>query len=328
MSKFRTNISDLSSTLKFEHQLPVLLLGSCFAEHIGAQLSQYKFSRLLNPFGILYNPFSIGNALEFLIQKKTFEEKDLIQANGLWHSFDHHGHFSKSSAIETLHTINASAHEASQFLKKSKRLVLTFGTSNVFVYKNTQQIVANCHKIPNQDFDRKALSVDAILQKLSPVLEQLKTKTSDLEILLTVSPVRHSRDGLIENQRSKARLLIACEQLCKQHDFVHYFPSYEIMMDDLRDYRFYTQDMLHPNQTAIDYIWDFFGKTYFTDSTKELNLKIGHIIKASEHRAFHPNSEAHQHFIKKQLSLINDIQKEVDLDFAKEMEIFQKQLIE
>jgi hypothetical protein len=327
MSRFRTSIPKVSYPFGFSHTLPILCLGSCFAENISQRLADHKFSTLVNPFGILYNPHSIGIALEYLIKGHSFSEKDLFSANGLWHSFDHHGHFSKPDPSAAIRNINKKIQEGSIFLKGTKRLVLTFGTSNVFIYKKTQQIVANCHKVPNQEFERTALSVEDILEKLQPVFQQLKSANPDLEILLTVSPVRHIRDGLIENQRSKARLVLVCEQLCKAFDFTHYFPSYEILMDDLRDYRFYAADMIHPDEVAIDYIWKYFSQCFFKEETIDLNSKISKIVNASWHRPFHPQSPAHQDFIVKQIRLIEQIQTRHNLlDFEKELVDLRSQL--
>ncbi len=327
MLKFRTKIPNSSFSFDFDHRQPILCMGSCFAEHIGSKLTSFKFTSLLNPFGILYNPYSIASGLEQLSSNRIFSEEDLFEANGQWHSFDHHGHFSDPEKTKAIQNINLKIEEGFHFLKKTNRLILTFGTSNVFVYKKTQEIVANCHKVPNHEFERKALSIESILEKLNPIFDQLKNQNPDLEILLTVSPIRHIRDGLIENQRSKSRLLLACEQLSKKANFIHYFPSYEIMMDDLRDYRFYKEDMIHPSDLAINYIWDYFDQCFFSAETRDLNLKISKIINAVQHRPFHPESEEHQSFLNKQLKAIERIQNEFNyLDFEKEVEIVNKQI--
>jgi GSCFA family protein len=319
MSTFRTTIPKIFFPFTFSHKLPTLCIGSCFSENIGHKLDQGKFPVLINPFGIQYNPHSIGNTLEYLLNEHLFSEKDLFKLNGLWHSFDHHGHFSKPDLSVAIQRINETLQTGSTFLKKTKRLVLTFGTSNVFIYKKTQQIVANCHKVPNQEFERNTLTIDSIIEKLYPIFIQLKSKNSDLEILLTVSPIRHIRDGLIENQQSKARLLLACEQLCQTLDFIHYFPSYEIMMDDLRDYRFYATDMIHPNELSIDYIWQYFSQCLFNEETKDLNSKISKISSAANHRPFHPESSVHQDFVTKQIQIIQQIQTKYDfLNFEQE----------
>ena len=315
MLKFRTKIPNSSFSFDFDHRQPILCMGSCFAEHIGSKLTSFKFTSLLNPFGILYNPYSIANGLEQLSSNRIFSEEDLFEANGQWHSFDHHGHFSDPEKTKAIQNINLKIEEGFHFLKKTNRLILTFGTSNVFVYKKTQKIVANCHKVPNHEFERKALSIKSILEKLNPIFDQLKNQNPDLEILLTVSPIRHIRDGLIENQRSKSRLLLACEQLSKKANFIHYFPSYEIMMDDLRDYRFYKKDMIHPNETAVEYIWKQFKNTWTHESSNDLMTEIDTIQKGLTHRPFNKSSVQHQQFIESLQLKINKLQEQHQITF-------------
>lgn len=326
MSIFRTHIPNQSYSYQIHHQHPILAMGSCFAAHIGTKLADYKFQSMLNPFGILYNPYSIGHALECLIENRKYQATDLFQARGLWHSFDHHGLFSNAEQEQTLQQINQAIEAGHHFLSNCERLILTFGTSKVFVHKANQQIVANCHKLDNQDFERVSLRIPKILQKLRPSLQQIKAKNPKLEILLTLSPVRHIRDGHIENQRSKARLLLACEQLCQEFDYVHYFPSYEILMDDLRDYRFYQADMIHPNSTAIDYIWTYFEQSFFNDSTLALNKKVRKVLAAAKHRPIHPESTIHQNFIEQQVKQIQLLIKEHPfLDFKQELAHYKNQ---
>ncbi len=327
MSKFRTLIASTPFSFNIRHSHPTLCLGSCFAENIGSKLKDFKFPTLINPFGILYNPFSIGNAMETLLQTQVYSNADLFESNGLWHSFDHHGQFSNPDQSVCLKNINNSLHSGKRFLQSANRIILTFGTSNVFFHKKTQKIVANCHKVPNDQFERSALTINDIVEKLRLIFNQLNVNQPTIEIILTVSPIRHIRDSLVENQRSKSRLLLACDQLCKEFDFVHYFPSYEIMMDDLRDYRFYTPDMLHPNELAIEYIWEYFNNSFFDKETISLNTKISKIIKAIKHRPFHPNSDAHQGFILKHLALIDQLKTMHDfLDFDQDRAILATQL--
>lgn len=318
MSKFRTVLPKFSFPFQFSHSDPTFCIGSCFAETIGHRLAAHKFSTLINPFGILYNPFSIGNALTFLLEERRYYEKDLFEYNELWHSFDHHGHFSQPDLLQTLQNINEKIASGNSFLKKARRMMITFGTSHVFIEKKTRKIVANCHKLPSLEFEPSTLTITAMLNKLIPIFQELKSGQPSLEILLTVSPVRHIRDGLVENQRSKARLHLLCEKLCDTFDFVHYFPSYEIIMDDLRDYRFFNSDLIHPNEQAIDYIWEYFGNSFFSNHTKDLNSKIIKIINGLNHRPFHPASNAHQSFRKKILEWIIQIEEENSLDFTQE----------
>ena len=328
MQHFRTTLSIPNFDFDINHQNHVFCIGSCFAENIAQKLQNSKFNTQLNPFGILYNPFSIAKSLYLLLEGKQFKENQLFENQVLWHSFDHHGQFSKPDKIATLNGINEELLKSQTFLKQTNRLIVTMGTANVFVLKKNGKIVANCHKLPGNEFVRKRLSVKTIVEKLSAAFEKLKTQHPDLQIIVTVSPIRHIRDGLIENQKSKAILLLALDEICNSLDFVHYFPSYEILLDDLRDYRFYKSDLIHPNDLAVDYIWDVFKQSFFSEETIELNAKIEKIIAASNHRPFHEASDNHQTFLKQQLKIIENLIEEYPfLDFDPEINLFKSQLI-
>ena len=328
MSDFRTILPLQKSSLSIDYQSPVLCIGSCFTENIGQRLLHYKFSALLNPFGILYNPISIQNSLAQLLNGQPYTKEDLFFHQDLWHSFNHHGAFSNPNQSGMLANINSRLKEGQLFLKKTKVLILTFGTSNVFLKKSTGNIVANCHKIPNTAFEKKRLTIQEIVEGLTPVLKQLKAINPELEIIFTVSPVRHLKDGLLENQRSKATLLLAMEALAQQFSFAHYFPAYELVMDDLRDYRFFEKDMAHPNELAIDYIWKAFQTTYFSDSTKAIFKQVKKVVQASLHRPFHPQTPTHQQFVKKQLEKIELLEQQYSFfKLTKERDLFQTQLI-
>jgi hypothetical protein len=323
---FRTILQHKPSPFQISHQGGVLCIGSCFAEHIFERLNSFKFSTLLNPFGIIFNPISIAKSLEILLdENRLFEKKDLFQHLGGWHSFQHHGSFSNPREELVLEKINNALLEARVFLKKAEFLVLTFGTSNVFVSEKTGQVVANCHKVPQKYFIHKKLSSDEIIVTLDDVFRKIARAFPHLKIITTVSPVRHIRDGLVANQVSKAKLLVALDNLASLHSNLAYFPSYEIMMDDLRDYRFYKKDLIHPNEMAVDYIWDFFSKTFFTEKTMELNAKLEKINLAQTHRPFHPESEEHLKFKKNQLVKIEELEKGFPfLDLGKEKDFFGK----
>jgi hypothetical protein len=310
MSRFRTTIDLPDYPFSFHHSYPVMSIGSCFAEHMHQRLEHAKFSALLNPFGIIYNPYSIVKVLEYLLDSQSYRQDQLVFDQERWHSLDHHGRFSKDSTAETLKAINNELEIARDFLQKTKRLILTFGTSKVYLYKKTKVIVANCHKIPTTEFERKDLSIDEMTLALNEILSRLQQVFPTLEVVLTVSPVRHIRDGIIAQQRSKARLLITCANLTKQLNHVHYFPAYEIMMDELRDYRFYASDMIHPSEVAVDYIWDQFRNSFFEEETESLFQSIRKIQKASSHRPFNPSSSDHQAFISKQIKRINEMEKQ------------------
>ncbi len=294
--QFRTVLKPQKSTFEIGYELPTLAFGSCFAENIGKRLSAIQMPILINPFGILYNSISIVKNINYLMTDNFYTENDIFQHDGLWHSKNHHGRFSSPQKAEILRGINDDILKARNFLKETKRLIITLGTAHVFVEKSTGEVVANCHKLPPQYFDKKRLSVVEIVENLKPIIEKLNAQLIDLEIIITVSPIRHLRDGFIENQKSKATLLLATEQICNDFPNVHYFPAYEIMMDDLRDYRFYEADMIHPNQQAIDYIEAFFRETFFTEKTQKIAFEVEKINAMLQHRPLHNDTDGYQLF--------------------------------
>lgn len=321
---FRTILSAPSPTFEINHRQALLLIGSCFTEHIGRQLEARKFQTFTNPFGIVYNPESMVSCLERLLAgNQAFTEEELFENAGLWHSWEHHGRFSHPERAKTLAAINEVYARAAAFLTKTDVLLLTFGTSDVFVLKETAKVVANNHKMPAVHFETRRLSVDEIVVRCAHALNALREKSPDIKVVLTVSPVRHIRSGLIENQRSKARLVLACEELESRLDFVHYFPAYELLLDDLRDYRFYDTDMLHPSETAVQYTWEYFSDSFFSEKTKSLNERIEKIGAAARHRPFHPDTAQHRAFQVAQLEVIATIEAEMPgLDFSMEKQIF------
>ena len=328
MTDFRTILPPPDFDFSLTHQDIILSMGSCFAEHIGQRMANYKFASILNPFGIMYNPVSISTALHHLLSGKDYQASDLFFHQELWHSFDHHGAFSNADQELMLSQINENVKRVGAMLKKMTCLIVTLGTANVYVHKNSDRVVANCHKLPGQDFYRKMLSPEDIVAQLGGVLSQIKKLSPKLNVLLTVSPVRHIRDGLVENNQSKARLLLAVEKMVGVYDWVHYFPAYELIIDDLRDYRFFNNDLVHPSDMAIDYVWEYFANAFFPVETKELNKSIEKIIRASQHRPFHAESSAHQIFLQKQLLQISGLEKAFpSLNFEKERHIFETQFI-
>lgn len=330
MKEFRTPLTPCPLPgLTINYNTPVLNIGSCFAQNIGLKLSRLKFNTLINPFGILFNPISIANCLERLLSKQPYKANDLVFNNGLWHSFDHHSSFSGPLKEETLHKINTSLQTATSFLQNTQWVIITLGTAHVYFLHEGARAVANCHKFPASAFEKRCISLEEAKNILTGILSKLTSQFPHLSILLTVSPVRHLKDGFVENQRSKAVLLLAADQMVRQFDQVHYFPAYELVMDDLRDYRFYEKDMIHPNEIAIDYIWEFFQATYFTAETKALMAKIESFVKATSHRPLFPDSPAHQSFIKGQLKAIEQFEGEnPDLDFNTEKSQLASQIIE
>ena len=312
--EFRTKIKIPKSPFSITHQDKILLSGSCFTENIGEYLKYYGFNVNLNPFGIIYNPVSIFSNLNTMMAKKKYTENDLSKRNELFFSFDHHGVFSDTNKDKILETINEQIEIANAHFTDSKYIIITLGSSFVYHHVEQNKIVANCHKIPNTQFERLLLSVEEIVAAYNAISHQLKDKT----ILFTVSPVRHWRDGAIENQRSKSILIESIHQLITQHKNCFYFPAYEIMMDELRDYRFYDEDMIHPNAVAVKYIWQQFSETYFNDTTVEINKLILKGKLMHEHRTKHSDTEEEESFTKQKLQFSKEFKAkfpDIEIDF-------------
>jgi hypothetical protein len=272
-----------------------MALGSCFAENIGLQLAAFRFDIDINPFGILYNPASIAASLNRLLDGNAFTGNDLTERNGLWHSFSHHGQFSAASTNETLKLINDRFYAAADRITTCNHLLITFGTSWIYQLRDNQQIVANCHKFPESHFTRRRLSVEEISEEWIALTERLRKINPEVNIIFTVSPIRHWRDGAHENLLSKSTLLLAIDRI-GQSAGTAYFPAYELMMDELRDYRFYAADMLHPSTQAVTYIRERFSGVWFDEATKQALAEVEQINKALLHRPLHPDSEEYIHF--------------------------------
>jgi len=328
MKTYRTVLNVVKSNDEIAHQNKLLSMGSCFSENIGERLLDYKFSVIVNPYGILFNPIAIAQSLRQIIDYRKFSESDIFYYNQRWQSFFHHGRFANVDKKTCLNDINTGIKQTHQHIQNLDYLMLTLGTANVFVHKKSNEIVANCHKVASDEFERKRLNINEITAAFEPLFNQLKTINPNLKIIFTVSPVRHIRDGLVENQRSKATLLLAIDELVEKYNFVSYFPAYELVLDDLRDYRFFKDDMIHPSKLAIDYVWDYFTKTYFSEKTKELNHQIDKIIQAKNHRSFDEYSESHQKFIQSQIQKIHRLEAQFSfLNFENELNWFKSRLI-
>ncbi len=295
--QFRTTLSLPKSSFYLSYEKPLLMLGSCFTKNIGTRLQSLHLPVLTNPFGIVYNPISMAKNITYLMTDGIFSEKDIFKEGDLWHSWQHHSRFSSPEKTEILRGINDELSMARNHFAKTKILILTLGTANVFIEKKSNQIVNNCHKVPSHFFDKKRLSVDEVISNLKSVFEKTFIQNADCQIVMTISPIRHLRDGLIENNRSKAVLLLACAELSDLFPNVHYFPAYELVIDDLRDYRFYAPDMMHPTDQAIDYIWQHFTDTFFTEKTKIIAEEVQKINLMKQHRPLHPNTEGYQQFV-------------------------------
>lgn len=332
MKTFRTVFPIQRAPFALTHADRLLLVGSCFTEHIGTRLSAGKFDVLVNPNGIVYNPVSVARSLASLLwghheDSGRPHSNNLFEHNGLWHSWEHHGVFSKPDKTAAEDDIRQAQKQAAEFLQKTDYLLLTLGTADVFILRETGQVVANCHKVPANRFEQRMLTVPETVQTLSEVLSQIKTELPEIRVILTVSPVRHLRNGFVENQRSKAVLVLACAELCEQFDYLHYFPAYELLLDDLRDYRFYAPDMIHPNEQAIDYIWERFSETYFAPETQRLLDQIGKITAAARHRPFNPDTAEHRAFARAQLEKIGElVEKNPGLEFNTEKACFEQML--
>lgn len=324
---YRTIVAPKDYDFNISHQSSLLLIGSCFSENIGNKLIANKFNTLINPSGILFNPISIVNTLNDIIEEKEFPEKDLHFENGLYHSFAHHGRFSGPNSEEVLTRINRSREEATLFLKKTDVIIVTLGSSWAYRYNDTGEFVANCHKVPNKKFTKELLEVGFIVEKLHWIIDKLQAVNSNLKIIFTISPVRHWKDGAEENTLSKSILHVAAHQLASSKSS-YYFPSYEMVIDDLRDYRFYKEDMLHPNNVAIDYVWNGFGEAFFSNETVRLNKVICKIAAAIKHRPFNSLTKEHQQFLEIQLKNIADLKKKnATINFDKEIGFFKNHLI-
>lgn len=287
---------DITPHRLIDYSRPFLLLGSCFSEHIGQRLLQSRFPVCVNPFGVLYNPQSILQALQRLWDNKPFTADELVHAGGLWHSFMHHGSFSSADADTTLQHINSAYSQSALRMADTKTYLITFGSSWVYEYEG--KVVANCHKMPQKAFTQRRLTVDEIVLPWKQMIAQIQAQVPDAEFLFTVSPMRYREHGPLAAGTNKAVLLLAVEQLTQQPG-VHYFPSYEIMMDELRDYRFYAADMIHPSDVAVEYIWERFKATQLTREAQTLLPRIEHLTKQLAHRPLHPDSDESRRFQQK-----------------------------
>jgi len=313
--RFRTEISLTPLAEGIDHSAKIFALGSCFAERISERLTRAKFRVSSNPFGVLFNPLSIAKSIERLATKCEFLARDLHSGGEGYYTFDAHSSLNGNSEAEALERLNEAVSQGTKSLNEADWVILTFGTA--WVYERNGTVVANCHKQPAKEFERRRLSVEEIVKQYTSLFDGI---LHGKKIILTVSPVRHLGDGLQENSVSKAILRLAVEQLCEQYENVHYFPSYEIVMDDLRDYRYYDEDLAHPSKMAVEYVWEQFRNYALTDKARELLLKIEQIVSAAEHRPFNPTSEEHRAFCRKMLEKANAIS---EVDFAKEKRLFE-----
>jgi len=282
-----------------DYNSKIVLFGSCFAENIGEKLEFFKFQNTVNPFGILFHPKAIENCITDVINCKSFSKDDLFMYNERWHCFDVHSKLSNPDKEVLISDLNAKVKQTNRQIKAATHIIITLGTSWVYRFIESDRVVANCHKVPQKRFLKELLSVDDVVQSLDAIVELVKLENPQASIIFTVSPIRHAKDGFMENNLSKSHLISGIHQILNEKHNVFYFPSYEIMMDELRDYRFYGEDMLHPNQTAINYIWEGFKDVWVSESTKITMNQVETIQKGLSHRPFNKSSEQHEEFLKK-----------------------------
>jgi len=300
-------------------------VGSCFTEHIGNYLQEVKFRTLQNPHGILFDPISVCNSITSYIENKIYNETDLFYLNEAWHSWQHHSRFSGMDKIDVLNKINASQKEAHQFLQQADWLIITLGSSFVYKLVENNQAVANCHKAPAQTFTKHLNTIEETIVALDTLMYRLFQFNPHLKILFTISPVRHLRDGVVDNNRSKARLIEAIHHLVNKFDKLHYFPAYELVIDVLRDYRFFDIDLAHPNYAATQFVLEKFAQSCFSEEASHLMEEIKKLVIAYNHKPFNAQSNQHQNFLKNQLEKTKQIQKNYSyLDFSKEIEYFSR----
>lgn len=290
----KVEISTFSEEINHKHHL--LLIGSCFTQSIGEKLEVAKFNTLLNPFGIIYNPVSIKNSFNFINENKRFIEQELFLENGVWKSFYHHSCFSDSNIEKTLESINRSINNAHVFLQNTEYLFITLGTSWIYEHLEKNIIVSNCHKISPNKFNRRLLKIHEIIDSLNEIIRISKNANPNISIIFTVSPVRHLKDGHQANTISKSLLFAALQSIKENNSNIFYFPAYEILMDELRDYRFYADDMIHPSSKAIEYIWESFCNTFFNAETIDLIKEILDLKVAMQHKPFFTETEDYKNF--------------------------------
>ena len=320
---FMLDINIKSPDVPVKYGENIMLMGSCFTEHIGNRLEELKFNTLQNPNGILFDPVSVCKSLVSYIENKQYTASDLFYLNELWQSWQHHSRFSGMDQQNVLAQINASQQKAHDFLKNVDWLIVTLGSSFSYRLAENNDSVANCHRAPAQTFRKHLLSIEETVTSLDTTMHRLFHFNKKLKIIFTVSPVRHIRDGVVENNRSKARLLEAVHHMVNKFDRLYYFPAYELVIDVLRDYRFYDVDMVHPNYPATEFVFEKFVEYYFSDTSKDLMKEIRQIAIARRHRSSQPNTNAHQQFLKshfekaKKLSALYPF-----LNLSEEMEYF------
>jgi hypothetical protein len=296
--QFTTKIPIPKNHFPIDYNSKTLLLGSCFAENIGRKFEYFKFQSTTNPFGIIFNAVSLEKLIRRAVENRTFTENDIFFHNELWHCYEVHSELSNPDKEEFLSNLNSILESTHRHITSLTHCIITLGTSWVYRNMESNEIVANCHKVPQKHFTKELLSISQTEVSLQNLVSLIHSVNPNCHFIFTVSPVRHIKDGFVENTLSKAHLITALHKTITHYPSpMTYFPSYEIMMDELRDYRFYAEDMLHPSQTAIDYIWEQFATSTISEESQSLMIEIESVQKSLAHKPFNPNSESHQKFI-------------------------------
>lgn len=327
--RYFTEIQIPESDIKIDYHSKIIMLGSCFTENIGEKLERLKFSIDLNPFGILYNPVSVASSLEILLARRLMAADDLFFSEGVWQSFYHHGRFASPDKDQTLELMNSRILAGHKNLLSADFLFLTLGTAWAYEYIKTGMVVSNCHKVPASQFRRHRLSEPEITSSFLNLLKKLRETNPKLKVIFTVSPVRHWKDGAVENQVSKATLIVAISRILEEvgDAVAGYFPSYEIMMDELRDYRFYADDKIHLSDVAISHIWERFSGAFITTEARTTMKEVQKILDAAGHRPLNPGTPEFAGFAANYLNKVNGLMlKYPAIDFKPEKEYFERLL--
>ncbi|ALI97953.1 GSCFA domain-containing protein [Rufibacter tibetensis] len=323
--QFRTELTVPTAPSRFSRTKGILTMGSCFAEVMGKKLQDVKANTLVNPFGTIFNPISIHNLLRAALTENTESlEAGLVEYNGIWHHFDFHSSFSHTQPEVLLQRLKDQLQQTHSFLMQAQVLMITWGTAYVYEHIEKHLLVANCHKVPQKAFTKRLLSLEEMVQDTRLTLELLEQHCPSLQVILTVSPVRHLKDTLPLNSVSKSLLRVVAHQAMEHHSKITYFPAYELLLDDLRDYRFYAADLLHPSEMAEEYIWDKFTQAYADQAFTNFISRWKEIQRELAHRSFHPDSQGHQQFLKKLLLKLQEMSLEADV--TAEIDLVQHQL--
>ncbi|RNI31002.1 GSCFA domain-containing protein [Rufibacter latericius] len=312
--QFRTELTLPPALVRLSRTTGIFTIGSCFAEVMGRRLQEAKASVLVNPFGTIFNPLSIHQHVRALLEREDkILEDGLVEQNGMWYHYDFHSSFSHAQPEALLEKLQEIRQKARAFLLKAETLMLTWGTAYVYERKDAEALVANCHKVPQKEFTKRLLSLEEIVQDTRQTLELLQSHCPNQQVILTVSPVRHLKDTLPLNSVSKSLLRVAAHLALDQHPSLSYFPAYELLLDDLRDYRFYAEDLLHPSQMAEQYIWEKFIQTYADQPFTDFMAKWAEIQRDLAHKPFQPQSPGHQQFLQKLLQKLTSLAHEVEV---------------